>query len=61
MRFIMINTTSDHSKIVHISREVHSQLKKFVIDKQIAGTQTTLARETEKAIIQHLSKSAKKG
>ncbi|MCO6473243.1 MAG: hypothetical protein J5I57_05900 [Melioribacteraceae bacterium] len=57
----MINTTSDHSKIVHISREVHSQLKKFVIDKQIAGTPTTLSRETEKAIIQHLSKSAKKG
>lgn len=55
----MIKTSRDHSKIVHISREVHGQLKKFVIDKQIEGVPTTLSTETETAILQYIKQSQK--
>lgn len=46
----------DFTKIVHISRDSHSKLKRYVVDKQLSGSNTTLSRETEIAIVNHIRK-----
>lgn len=46
----------DLSKIIHVSKEVHNSLKKFVTDKQIRGKSTSLSNETEIAILNHIKK-----
>lgn len=48
----------DFTKIVHISRDTHSKLKRYVVDKQLSGSDTTLSRETEIAIVKHVKKKS---
>jgi hypothetical protein len=50
----MKKANRDLSRIIHISREVHNKLKRFVTDKQINGESTSLALEAEIAIIHHI-------
>lgn len=48
----------DLSKIVHIDKDTHTKLKKFVTKLQINDYRTSLALETEKAIKKHISKNS---
>ncbi|KUG25889.1 hypothetical protein ASZ90_004276 [hydrocarbon metagenome] len=50
----MKKTSRDLSRIIHISRDVHNKLKRFVTDKQIKGESSSLAKETEIAILNHI-------
>lgn len=47
----------DFCKIVHLDKTIHGKLKLAVINKQLKGEKTTIALETEKAILAYLKNS----
>jgi hypothetical protein len=45
-----------NSKLVHIDPVTHGKLKKFVLNLQLKGNRTSVSKEANTAILNHISK-----